>query len=437
MERRESTIGHTKLHFVPTFTKGINYVAYYFKLDCLTEDELFYADILSDIIGRVDTSKRSYEDLAKLINLNLGGLSADITGISKAGKRDEFVPLMVVRSKVLHAKLPELCNIVNEVIHDAQYTDVTRLTELVQEGKAIWDNEAFRRGNTIVSQRVMAKVSKVGKFRDDGNLGYYQKISELATNPAALPLLPEKLADVARKIFRSNNVEIMFVGEEQELVPFTELMEPLLSTWNAEALPNNVLTIEHTTSNEGIVTAGKVQYVAQGGNFIDHGFTHVGAMSVLETILRYEYLWIRIRVQGGAYGAFANFYDDGNMIFCSYRDPNLVETLNVYKELPEYLRQFTLTDREMRKYIIGTMSGLDLPMTPALRGPRAMGLYFSGANIQDKVAFRKQVIACKPEDIVALADVVEPVLKDNHICSMGNEQKIKDAGVFDSIVSLG
>ena len=79
VERRESTIGHTKLHFVPTFTKGINYVAYYFKLDCLTEDELFYADILSDIIGRVDTSKRSYEDLAKLINLNLGGLSADIT----------------------------------------------------------------------------------------------------------------------------------------------------------------------------------------------------------------------------------------------------------------------------------------------------------------------------------------------------------------------
>ena len=117
--------------------------------------------ILSDIIGRVDTSKRSYEDLAKLINLNLGGLSADITGISKAGKRDEFVPLMIVRSKALHAKLPELCNIINEVIHDAQYTDVTRLTELVQEGKAIWDNEAFRRGNTIVSQRVMAKVSRL------------------------------------------------------------------------------------------------------------------------------------------------------------------------------------------------------------------------------------------------------------------------------------
>ena len=438
VERRESKIGNTTVHFVPTFTKGINYVGLYFNLSCLTEDELFYADILSDIIGRINTSERGYEALAKDINMNLGGLSSDITAISKDGKRDEFTPLMIVRAKALHSKLPDLCRLINEVVQKADYSDDRRLTELVQESKAIWDNEAFRRGNSIVSQRVMAQVSAVGKFRDNGNFGYYQKISELASNPAALPLLPEKLADVARKIFRANNVDIMFVGEEGELEAFENLMKPLIETWDTTELSNDTLKITRLSGNDGIVTAGKVQYVAQGGNFVDHGYKHVGPMSVLETILRYEYLWIRIRVQGGAYGAFANFYDDGNMIFCSYRDPNLVETLNVYKELPQYLREFTLTDREMRKYIIGTMSSLDLPMTPALRGPRAMGMYFSGTKLEDKVEFRKQVIACKPEDIVALADVVEPVLKDNHICTMGNEQKIKDAGkVFDNIISLG
>lgn len=438
VERRESKIGNTTVHFVPTFTKGINYVGLYFKLNCLTEEELFYADILSDILGRIDTSERGYEVLAKDINMNLGGLSSDITAISKDGKRDEFTPLMIVRAKALHSKLPDLCRLINEVVKKADYSDDQRLTELVQESKAIWDNEAFRRGNSIVSQRVMAQVSAVGKFRDNGNLGYYQKISELASNPAALPLLPEKLAEVARKIFRANNVDIMFVGEEGELEAFENLMKPFVETWDATVLSDDVLQITRPSGNDGIVTAGKVQYVAQGGNFIDHGFKHVGPMSVLETILRYEYLWIRIRVQGGAYGAFANFYDDGNMIFCSYRDPNLLETLDVYKELPQYLRDFTLTDREMRKYIIGTMSSLDLPMTPALRGPRAMGMYFSGAKLEDKVEFRKQVIACKPEDIVALADVVEPVLNDNHICTMGNEQKIRDASnVFDNIVSLG
>ena len=288
VERRESKIGNTTVHFVPTFTKGINYVGLYFNLSCLTEDELFYADILSDIIGRIDTSERGYEVLAKDINMNLGGLSSDITAISKDGKRDEFTPLMIVRAKALHSKLPDLCRLINEVVQKADYSNDRRLTELVQESKAIWDNEAFRRGNSIVSQRVMAQVSAVGKFRDNGNFGYYQKISELASNPAALPLLPEKLADVARKIFRANNVDIMFVGEEGELEAFENLMKPLIETWDTTDLSNDTLKIIRLSGNDGIVTAGKVQYVAQGGNFIDHGYKHVGPMRVLETILRYE-----------------------------------------------------------------------------------------------------------------------------------------------------
>lgn len=271
VERRESKIGNTTVHFVPTFTKGINYVGLYFNLSCLTEDELFYADILSDIIGRIDTSERGYEVLAKDINMNLGGLSSDITAISKDGKRDEFTPLMIVRAKALHSKLPDLCRLINEVVQKADYSNDRRLTELVQESKAIWDNEAFRRGNSIVSQRVMAQVSAVGKFRDNGNFGYYQKISELASNPAALPLLPEKLADVARKIFRANNVDIMFVGEEGELEAFENLMKPLIETWDTTDLSNDTLKIIRLSGNDGIVTAGKVQYVAQGGNFIDHG----------------------------------------------------------------------------------------------------------------------------------------------------------------------
>ena len=436
IERREIQVGETKVHFVPTFAKGINYSAFYFKLDCLSEDELFYADIISDILGRIDT-KRSYESLGKDINFNLGGLTSDITAIGVEDSRDEFVPLFILRAKALHSKLSDLCRLVNEVITESSFVDETRLTELVQEGKAIWDNEAFRRGNTIVTQRLLSQVSSIGAFRDSGNLGYYQKISELANNPAALPLLPEKLAIVAKKIFRANNVEIMFVGEELECNVFISMIEPIISAWNVEELPTNVLSFTRSTHNEAIVTAGKVQYVAQGGNFKDHGYNHCGPMSVLETILRYEYLWIRIRVQGGAYGAFANFYNDGSMIFCSYRDPNLAETLNVYKKLPDYLRNLTLTDREMRKYIIGTMSGLDIPMTPALRGPRAMGLYFSRTDLAKKVEFRKEVINCKPSYISDLADVVDAVIKDNHICAMGNEQKIKDTtNIFDSIRSL-
>lgn len=437
IERRESSIDEAKLHFIPTFAKGINYTAFYFGLDCLDQEELFYADLLTDMLGRLDVGTMSYQELAKAINMNLGGFSADILAVGADGDRHAYRPLMVVRAKALHSKVADLCHLMDTIIRSTSFADQGRLLELVNENKAIWDNEAFRRGHTIVSQRVLAQVSELSRFRDRGNFGFYKKLTALLNDAEALADLPNRLAQVVKKVFRTNNLDVMFVGEDTELAAFKTAISPVLSSWSHEEFPRNQMHLEDEILNEGIVTAGKVQYVAKGGNFMDHGYRHCGAMSVLETILRYEYLWIRIRVQGGAYGAFANFYDNGNMVFCSYRDPNLRETLQVYDELADYLEQIDLPEREMRKYIIGTMSGLDTPITPALRGSQAMGRYFGNIDIDKKVDFRKQVIACKADDIRKLAPLVRAVMADNHVCVMGNEGKIKEAGtVFESVVNL-
>lgn len=437
VNRRDSQIGDARFHFVPTFAKGINYVTYYFNLDCLTEEELFYADILSDMLGRVNAGGLSYDDVAKDVNFNLGGLSTDIIGITKERSRQGYTPLFAVRAKALHSKLSELVRIVTYIIGQSDFTDVKRLAEIVNENKAIWDNEAFRRGHTLVTQRVLAQVSDIGKFRDAGNFSFYKRLQALVGDAGQMDTLTERLQEVARKLFRANNLDILFVGEEGEEQAFLDLVKDSIQAMPVCDLPGGQLRFAESIGNEGIYTAGKVQYVAQGGNFLDSGHAYVGAMSVLETILRYEYLWIRVRVQGGAYGAFANFYDNGNMVLCSYRDPNLTETLTVYKELADYLDNFELNEREMRKYIIGTMSNLDTPMTPSLMGSRAMSYYFSGANKEQRVAYRQEVIDCRPEDIKALAQVVRDVMNTNHVCTMGNEQKIKDAGtVFDAVVSL-
>lgn len=427
IERHDEIVDAGRLHFVPTNAKGINYTAFYFKLTSLSEEELFYANVISDILARVNTKSRTYDEVAKDINLNLGGFSTDVVGLPKYNERNAYVPLLVVRAKALHSKLSDLTRLVSELLNTSSFDDEGRLTELVNELKTVWETEAFRRGHTIVSNRVMAQVSDIGKFRDLAGLTYFKQLADVLKDKQAMAELPSKLSAVSKKIFRANNVDIMFVGEAPEYEVFKAQMSEVLPTWSHESYEDNQLQLTGAYENEGIVTAGKVQYVAQGGNFKDHGFAYVGAMGVLETILRYEYLWTRIRVQGGAYGAFANFYNNGNMVLCSYRDPNLTETLDVYKELAEFLRHFEISDREMRKYIIGTMSNLDIPMTPALRGPRAMGLYFGENNEGAAEKFREAVIATRPEDVRALADVVEAVMGDSHISVMGNEQKIKQA----------
>ena len=102
--------------------------------------------------------------------------------------------------------------------------------------------------------------------------------------------------------------------------------------------------------------------MGKGANFLKLGYKYTGAMRVLETMLRYDYFWTKIRVQGGAYGCSSIFKRAGDAYFASYRDPHLGRTLDVYAGIPEYLKNFTADEKEMTRFIIGTISGLDTSM---------------------------------------------------------------------------
>jgi len=191
------------------------------------------------------------------------------------------------------------------------------------------------------------------------------------------------------------------------------------------------------TKNEGITTSGKVQYVLAGGDYRKHGYSYTGAMKVLETILRYGYLWTKIRVQGGAYGANAFFSVFGFTYFSSYRDPNLVESLEAYRTLPDFLANFTATDREMTKYVIGTISGVDIPLTYSLHLDRAVTIYEMGLTEEDRQLHRNQILDVTVEDIRALAPVVKAVLDDNYYCVVGSQSKVQEQkAIFSSIKNV-
>ena len=133
----------------------------------------------------------------------------------------------------------------------------------------------------------------------------------------------------------------------------------------------------------------------------------------------------------------SGFGQDGNSYLASYRDPNLLATNEVYDKTPEYLRGFTVDERDMTKYIIGTISGMDTPLNPSAKGARYLGAYLSGVTQEDLQRERDQVLSATQEDIRALADIVQAVLDDQLICVIGNEKKIEeDKELFKEIKSL-
>ena len=178
--------------------------------------------------------------------------------------------------------------------------------------------------------------------------------------------------------------------------------------------------------NEGLTNSSGVQYVGKAADFRKLGYPFTGAMRVLETIMRYGYLWNRVRVQGGAYGASAQFSREGILLFTSYRDPNLSETLAVYDEVADYLRQFTASAREMTKYIIGTISAMDTPLTPQMKGSLAAGCYLRGVTDEMRQQTRREVLMTGEAEIRALAELVEKGMKQDIYCVFGNEEKLKE-----------
>ncbi|WP_301872247.1 insulinase family protein [uncultured Dialister sp.] len=435
---KENVSGMDHFHF-DVHTNGITYLNLYFPLSGLTEEDIPYAILLSTLLRSLSTTKHSYGELARLSNAYTGGMSFAVNGYGKVEDTNAYLPALTVRAKALTAKADKLLDLLGEVINHTLFTDTKRLKELILQEKSEWDMTAFSRGHSLVMTRLTSYFSRGGEFAEQSGLSYYYFLADLARKfDGEKEKLVAKLEEVSRKIFTRSGLFFETIGEEEEkkavLSNLSLLVDDMEEGEKKEPRP---FTFPPAEKNEAFRTSGKVQYVAKGGNFKSHGFAYTGALKVMETILRYEYLWKKVRVLGGAYGAFTQFLRDGTAILCSYRDPNLAETLKAYEDLPAYLENLTLSDREMTKYVIGTMAAAETQLTPSMKGERAMVHYLSGNTRESRMKIRDEVINCQVEDIRKLAPLVESVMKDPYICVMGSEDKIeRDKALFDAVKSM-
>ena len=147
-----------------------------------------------------------------------------------------------------------------------------------------------------------------------------------------------------------------------------------------------------------------------------------------------SYLYQELRVKGGAYGAWGEFTPGGYQYFVSYSDPNLRETLKAYDAVPEFLRNFNCSKREMDKHIIGEISSLDYPNTPEETGNKADIDYLTGFTHEDRQQIRTEVLSTKLEDIHFYAEMLEAIMSKDHYCAFGSESKVKEAAeLFNAV----
>ena len=420
-------------------SNGIDYISFLFDAGDFAQSELGYLGFFTNALGLVSTEKYSYTDLANATNIYTGGISTGTASHPDIKDRNIFVFKFEVKLKVLEKNLDKALELMEQMLLSSDFTDTKRLGELVAQIKARLQANLSSSGHLVAAMRSMSSFSRYALYQDElKGVAFYRSIchieKELSESPKSVS---DKLAAIAKKLFARNRMLISFTGNNEAYGNAKPSLEKVIAGFDKMSVIGNQAEVHFNTAKEAFIDASQIQYVAKTGDFICEGYEYTGALRLLRIILSYDYLWINVRVKGGAYGCMNTFLRSGESYFVSYRDPNLSDTLDVYDRIPEYIKSFSPDERDMTKYIIGTFSALDTPMNPEAKGSRSLSAYLEGITYEQIQKERNEILNAQPEDIRRLADLVEAVLKKDSICVIGNENMIKEsAGLFENVEKL-
>lgn len=435
----EDTLSDVKVVRHDIESNGIDYISFLFDAGDFAQSELGYLGFFTNALGLVSTENYSYTDLANATNIYTGGISTGTASHPDIKDRNNFVFKFEVKLKVLEKNLDKALELMEQMLLASDFTDTKRLGEIVAQIKARLQANLSSSGHLVAAMRSMSSFSRYALYQDElKGIAFYRSIcrieKELSESPESVS---DKLAAIAKKLFARNRMLISFTGNSEAYGNAKLSLEKVIAGFNKMSVIGDQAEVHFNTAKEAFIDASQIQYVAKTGDFICEGYEYTGALRLLRIILSYDYLWINVRVKGGAYGCMNTFLRSGESYFVSYRDPNLSDTLDVYDRIPEYIKSFSPDERDMTKYIIGTFSALDTPMNPEAKGSRSMSAYLEGITYEQIQKERNEILNAQPEDIRRLADLVEAVLKKDSICVIGNENMIKEsAGLFENVEKL-
>lgn len=418
-------------------TNGIVYDHIFYEMTLVEEKEWPVAALLGEVLGGIDTENHEYRELSTLQDRIFGQMNTDLALFPERDNPDKARFGFLVQARYLRDKGNDAAQLLREILQKTKFDNKERLHEIIRNVRAYLEAEAMDAGHILAMKRLSSYLCYQGRF-DEATSGweYYRFIKETDDNfEKAFGPLSARLEKVRSAVFSSSVPLFSVTSDASEEADDIKARARLLLTGEERCLPaSDFPAVEPGAENEGIKIPGQVQYVAKGYDYHRLGYRYKGSLRVLGTILKYDYLWNRVRVQGGAYGVFPRISRSGLMLFCSYRDPQLKKTLGVYDQIPDYISSLDLSDEETLKYIIGTISEVDKPVTPSMRGEIILSRYLSKLEHDDFQKERDEILQTTADEIVRFSGLLRDVLAKNALCVVGSESEIeKNTSLFKKI----
>ena len=332
------------------------------------------------------------------------------------------------RGQALAAKLPRLCELLAEVLGECDLDNHARIADLLTIGKSRLRASIIPGGHSFAISRLAAYHSRQGMYGElTGGLSQYYFREQLVETMASAPdQVIDKLKQVRQFLFNAERLHLHLTGSDEELAALRQALPTLLAALGDAERGGDQPTFAALEPDEGLIVPSKIQYVGKGANLYDLGFEYNGNFEVLNKLLGRDFLWNKVRVQGGAYGCFASFNQlSGNLACVSYRDPNLRETLGVFDAIADYLDGLELSTDEFDKLLIGAMGSIDSPLSPDQKGGVAFRRYLTGVAHEEVQRRRDEMLGCRREDLRGYADLFRRFAEQADVCVVGGEELIE------------
>ena len=416
-------------------TSGILYADLYFDASDLSPEELSLGSLLSALIAELPTDKHDILEIQTLLKMHVGDFSNDFEVYAKAEDIRKVSAYFVTHLSILNAKEDVAAGLTAELLRGTVYEDAERIGQIISQRKLSMREHIMAAGSSYASGRVSACYSAAGVMKE--YLSGLEQYNWLTKAEKELKEAPEafcaRLTALAKKLVTRSRLTVSLTG-----APSSGFAGKLIASYDDDGVSPVPFPYEpFGKRREAIVIPSEISFSAFGINLNAAGLKYAGEMSVAASFLTYSHLWDVIRVQNGAYGVSMAVTNLGALRFSTYRDPNVIGSLDVFRGIGDALAE-TVPDMEtLKTLIIGAVGESDPLRTPRMTGKAAMVYRFSGIDPETPVRNRREMLETTPEKLTAFAQTLKTVVPDCAYCVIGSRTAIEAASErFDSVASL-
>ncbi|KAH9656123.1 presequence protease 2 [Citrus sinensis] len=387
------------------FTNDVLYTEVVFDMSSLKQELLPLIPLFCQSLKEMGTKDLSFVQLDQLIGRKTGGISVYPFTSSIHGKEDPCC-CMVVRGKAMAGQAEDLFNLFNCVLQEVQLTDQQRFKQFVSQSKARMENRLRGSGHGIAAARMDAKLNTAGWISEQmGGVSYLEFLQALEEKvDQDWAGISSSLEEIRRSFLSREGCLINITADGKNLKNSERFVGKFLDMLPTNSPVERVKWKAHLPSaNEAIVIPTQVNYVGKAANIFETGYKLNGSAYVISKHISNVWLWDRVRVSGGAYGGFCDFDShSGVFSFLSYRDPNLLKTLDIYDGTVDFLRELEMDDDTLTKAIIGTIGDVDAYQLPDAKGYSSLKDFKEFADVLEAIKDRGVAVAvASPDDVDA------------------------------------